>query len=164
MAKKKPVASASIFFSCRPCRSRAAFTARAFRCLCWLATSRWSVSASCFEKASSRSFSNRLSCLVTAHRMRRYRATSATNPMSESTTPSPYFISRSLPFGRLLHWVGNSSAGGHMPLPLPRPCVVCQRLTEPGRSRCREHRAELRRSDPDTRKRRLTLSASTVSR
>ena len=29
-----------------------------------------------------------------------------------------------------------------MPLPLPRPCVVCQRLTEPGRSRCREHLAE----------------------
>lgn len=29
-----------------------------------------------------------------------------------------------------------------MPLPLPRPCLVCQRLTEPGRSRCREHQAE----------------------
>ena len=53
--------------------------------------------------------------------------------------PSP---PRSPPIGRLLHWAGNSFAGGIMPLPLPRPCVVCQRLTNPGRSRCPEHLAE----------------------
>ena len=28
-----------------------------------------------------------------------------------------------------------------MPLPLPRPCIVCQRLTEPGESRCKSHLA-----------------------
>lgn len=29
-----------------------------------------------------------------------------------------------------------------MALPLPRPCTVCQRLTQPGQSRCRECRKQ----------------------
>jgi len=57
-----------------------------------------------------------------------------------------------------------------MPLPLPRPCVVCQRLTEPGESRCSVHRPEAnaekrrRRNSPagDGARQRLRRSLSRI--